>query len=345
MNELYPLLFEPNLKEVIWGGHRIEAWKHLPPDNRPIGESWEVSSIPGHESIISNGAYKGQDLNTVTHALGERLLGQRVKKEYGEELPLLVKFIDAAKDLSIQVHPDDQMARRHHLQRGKTEMWYILDADEGASVLAGFNRMITPREYAERVRNNTITDVLARHFVRPGDVLYIPAGRVHAICAGIRLVEVQQSSDITYRIYDYNRPGLDGKPRPLHTALAAEAIHYEVLPNYLTSYTRRKNTASPVIRSPYFDLNVLELTRPLHRNVMSQDSFVICICLRGNCRIITHAWTSGNGLDAHEGDATSKSDGIILNEANSALIPREIADYEIIPLTQEVKLLETYISR
>lgn len=330
MKELYPLLFEPNLKEVVWGGHNIQTWKRLPLSDNPIGESWEVSSVAPRVSIIANGASKGEDLNAFTRREGARVLGNKVVAEYGDELPLLVKFIDAVNDLSIQVHPDDEMAHRYDLKRGKTEMWYILDADEGASVLVGFNRPVTAEEYAARVADGTITEVLTRHLVRPGDVFYIPAGRVHAICGGVRLAEIQQSSDITYRIFDYNRPGLDGKPRPLHTELAAEAIHYEVLTEYRTLYQEHFNRALPVVRSPYFDMRLLELTAPIHRDMRKYDSFVVSICVEGKCLLRPR-------VDCQLAE-------VELNEGNSALIPMEIANYDIVPLTPKVRILETFIN-
>ena len=233
MKSLYPLLFEPNFREVVWGGGRLLEWKGLPPADVPIGESWEVCSLPERESVISNGPYAGRKLNDFTDEMGEKVLGRAVVRQYGRQLPLLVKLIDAHQDLSIQVHPNDEMAMRYHGKKGKTEMWYVIDAEPGSSVLVGFKKKITPLEYGLRVMDGTICDVLARHEVKPGDVFYIPSGRVHAICGGILLAEVQQSSDITYRIFDYDRPGIDGRPRELHTEMAAKAIDYEVLDDYL----------------------------------------------------------------------------------------------------------------
>ncbi len=365
MTKLYPLLFEPNLKEVVWGGTYLKQWKHLPIDGTPIGESWEVSSIAQHESIVSNGPLKGIGLNTITRQYGARILGDKVVAHYGKEIPLLVKFIDAAKDLSIQVHPDDDMAQRYHQSRGKTEMWYILDAQPGASILAGFKKQISPEEYAQRVKDGTIVDVLARHYVKPGDVFFIPAGRVHAICAGIKLVEIQQSSDITYRIFDYDRPGLDGKLRPLHTELASEALNYEVLPEYRTLYQDHINRAVPIVRSPYFDMRLLQLTAPIHRDLKKYDSFIITVCVKGKCLLRPRGGnnpehddniqersntaqvhsgniqTSGGNTLAHAGNDVEE---IILEEGHSALIPKEIADYDIIPQSPEVCLLDTYLN-
>ena len=224
----YPLLFKPNLHTVVWGGQRLRQYKGMEPNDEPIGESWEVSAVPSSTSIVANGPWTGKLLTEVIDEAPEDILGKAVNKKYGGKLPLLVKFIDAKRDLSIQVHPNDEMAQREHGKMGKSEMWYVIRADEGSYLYAGFNKEITPEEYQQRVSDGTIVDVLSKHYVSPGDVFYLPAGRVHAICGGIMLAEVQQSSDVTYRIFDYNRPGLDGKPRELHTKLAAQALDYHV---------------------------------------------------------------------------------------------------------------------
>ena len=194
---VYPLLFEPTLPKVVWGGNRLRPYKGLELSDEPRGESWEVSVIPSSTSIISNGEWKGRDLISVINEQPEAILGKAVNEKYHGKLPLLVKFIDAKKDLSIQVHPNDEMAGREHGKMGKSEMWYVIKADEGAHLYAGFKQEITPEEYQRRITDGTITDVLADHKVKAGDVFYLPAGRVHAICGGIMLAEVQQSSDVT----------------------------------------------------------------------------------------------------------------------------------------------------
>lgn len=248
----------------------------ITPDT-PIGESWEVSAVESSPCIIANGPLKGRDLISVVEEYGAELLGEAVYEQYGNKLPLLVKFIDARKDLSIQVHPDDALAARRHGKFGKTEMWYIIDAEPGACLYAGFKGSITPYEYRKRVEDGTICDVLARHEVHPGDVFYIPAGRIHAICGGIMLAEVQQSSDVTYRIFDYNRPGLDGKPRELHTDLAAEAIDFHVEDDYRTHYGDTTERAAQVIDTPFFDVRVMDINEPFHRNLVKYDSFIISV--------------------------------------------------------------------
>jgi len=325
--KLYPLLFEPNLHEVVWGGNRLNPYKGLEPSDEPIGESWEVSAVPTSTSIISNGDLKGKDLISVINENPEDILGKAVNEKYKGKLPLLVKFIDAKRDLSIQVHPNDDMAMREHGKMGKSEMWYIIKADEGAYLYAGFKQEITPYEYQKRVEDGSITDVLACHQVKAGDVFYLPAGRVHAICGGIMLAEVQQSSDVTYRIYDYNRPGMDGKPRELHTELAAKALDYHVEANYRTEYDNESDKAVQIIDSPYFDVRVLDINKPMHRNLMKYDSFIITMCIKGDCKI----------------KIRSTRDEIILKEGNSALIPAAITDYDVIPLNSSSKLLDAFI--
>lgn len=327
MKRFYPFLFEPNLHSVVWGGNQLRPYKGLEPSVEPIGESWEVSAVPSSTSTISNGALKGQDLITAISEQPEAILGKAVNAKYHGKLPLLVKFIDAKRDLSIQVHPNDAMAMREHGKMGKSEMWYIIKADEGAHLYAGFKQTITPYEYQKRVEDGSITEVLADHKVKAGDVFYLPAGRVHAICGGILLAEVQQSSDVTYRIYDYNRPGMDGKPRELHTELAAKALDYHVEDNYRTEYIDSTNKATQILDTPYFDVRVLEISKPFHRDLRKYDSFVISMCIEGACKMRVR----------------STGDEIILKEGHSTLIPACIADYDVIPQAGHTRLLDAYI--
>ena len=263
----------------MWGGSQLRPYKGLEPSDEPVGESWEVSAVPTSTSIVSNGVYAGKDLIAVINDNPDAILGKKVNEKYNGKLPLLVKFIDAKRDLSIQVHPNDEMAMREHGKMGKSEMWYIIKADEGAHLYAGFKQEITPEEYQKRIADGTITNVLADHQVKAGDVFYLPAGRVHAICGGILLAEVQQSSDVTYRIFDYNRPGMDGKPRELHTELAAKALDYHVIDNYRTDYTESSNKAVQIIDSPYFSVRVLEVSKSFHRDLRKYDSFIITMCI------------------------------------------------------------------
>ena len=324
--KVYPLLFEPNLHEVVWGGQKLTEWKGLPVKDH-IGESWEVSCVERSPSVVANGAWAGETLNEVIKRCPEEILGGEVSRRYGGELPLLVKFIDAQKDLSIQVHPDDEMAKRLHDKNGKSEMWYVLDAEPGAYLYSGFKEELSPEAYKRKVADGTIVESLAKHEVKAGDVFYLPAGRVHAICSGILLAEVQQSSDVTYRIFDYNRPGLDGKPRELHTELAAEALNYQVEEEYRTEYSNEDNRANSVINSPYFSVRVTELSKAFHRNLVKYDSFIISMCLKGDCQI----------------KVRSTGDEIMLREGYSCLIPAAIADYDITPVYGSSKVLDAYI--
>ncbi len=325
--QLYPFLFEPNLHTVVWGGNQLRPYKGLEPSDEPIGESWEVSAVSTSTSIIANGELKGKDLITVIKEQPDAILGKKVNEKYQGKLPLLVKFIDAKRDLSIQVHPNDEMAQREHGKMGKSEMWYVIKADEGAHLYAGFKQKITPYEYQKRVEEGSITEVLADHQVKAGDVFYLPAGRVHAICGGILLAEVQQSSDVTYRIFDYNRPGMDGKPRELHTELAAQALDYHVEDNYRTEYEENSNKAVQIIDSPYFSVRVMEVSKPFHRDLKKYDSFVITMCLDGDCKI----------------HVRRTDEYIHLKQGNSTLIPAAIADYDVIPHIATTRILDAFI--
>lgn len=325
--QLYPFLFEPNLHTVVWGGHLLRPYKGLEPSVEPIGESWEVSTVPTSISIVANGVWKGKDLISVINEQTEAILGKKVNEKYQGKLPLLVKFIDAKRDLSIQVHPNDEMAMREHGKMGKSEMWYIIKAEPGAHLYAGFKQEITPYEYQKRIEDGSITEVLADHKVKAGDVFYLPAGRVHAICGGIMLAEVQQSSDVTYRIFDYNRPGMDGKPRELHTELAAKALNFHVEENYRTEYDDKADKAVQIIDSPYFDVRVMEINKPKHRDLRKYDSFVISMCIEGDCKI----------------HVRSTDDEIELKAGNSTLIPAVIADYDVYPQHGKSIILDAFI--
>lgn len=322
---MYPLLFRENLHEIVWGGSRLKALKGLPADGRNIGESWEISAVRGSESVVQNGELAGSTLGELVQRYGAELMGKHIAEAHGTEFPLLVKFIDAAGDLSIQVHPGDELARARHGKLGKTEMWYVMDARPGATLLAGFKKQIRPEEYAAKVADGSIVDVLARHKVHPGDVFFIPAGRVHAICRGILLCEIQQSSDVTYRLYDYNRLGLDGKPRQLHTEEARDAIDYKVYDDYRTHYQPVAEGAVRIVDCPFFVVNVVATSSSLHRNLLAEDSFVTLSCLSGACTI------QAGGVS------------VSLGTGNSCLIPASVADFKVTAFgNREVRLLESW---
>jgi len=300
---LYPLKFEPILKTVVWGGEKIAPYKGIKTDQRNIGESWELSGVPGNESVVAEGPLKGRNIADILKEYKGELVGKKVYDRTGDEFPLLIKFIDARDDLSIQVHPNDELAAKRHNCAGKTEMWYVVGADKGAHLLAGLKEKITPDEYEKRIADHTITDVLANHEVHEGDVFFLPAGRIHAICGGCFIAEIQQTSDITYRIYDYNRPGLDGKPRQLHTELAKDAIDYKVYPEYRTAYKEEKNAENEVVKCDYFTTSVYDLDAPYTKDMSDKDSFLVVICVEGQ-GAIHMSDKSGNKfqVDVHQGE-------------------------------------------
>lgn len=236
--EMSPIFFEPYFKKVIWGGNKLPDYKGfqgvINDDAKAcIGESWEISGVAGCESVVSEGLYKGMTISALVERFGEQLLGSRVIAKYGNQFPLLVKFIDAANDLSVQVHPDDELARERHNSLGKTEVWYVIKNEPGARIYSGLKRPITPAEYEQWVADGTFHKILSSKEATPGDVFFLPPGCIHSIGAGILLAEIQESSDITYRIYDYGRRDAQGNLRELHTELAKCAIDYQGKTGYL----------------------------------------------------------------------------------------------------------------
>ena len=315
--------FEPLLKQTIWGGDKIVTFKHLESDLDSVGESWEISGVPGDESVVANGEYKGKTLNEVLAEMKDKLVGADNYKRFGDRFPLLIKFIDARQDLSIQVHPDDETAHRQGKPMGKTEMWYVMDSDENASLKVGLKKKITPEEYAQMVEDDTICDALGNYKVKSGDCFFIPAGRIHAICSGSFIAEIQQTSDVTYRIYDYKRKDKNGNYRQLHTKEAAESIDYTVLDNYRTEYTPVKNEATPLVSCPLFTTAVYDLTEPMTLDYSELDSFVILIALKGEGTILT---SSGETFSFREGE--------------SVLLP---ATTDMIKVEGTIKFLETFV--
>ena len=315
--------FEPLLKQTIWGGDKIVTFKHLESDLDSVGESWEISGVPGDESVVANGEYKGKTLNEVLTEMKDKLVGADNYKRFGDRFPLLIKFIDARQDLSIQVHPDDETAHRQGKPMGKTEMWYVMDSDENASLKVGLKKKITPEEYAQMVEDDTICDALGNYKVKSGDCFFIPAGRIHAICSGSFIAEIQQTSDVTYRIYDYKRKDKNGNYRQLHTKEAAEAIDYTVLDNYRTEYTPVNNEATPLVSCPLFTTAVYDLTEPMTLDYTELDSFVILIALKGEGTILT---SSGETFSFREGE--------------SVLLP---ATTDMVKVEGTIKFLETFV--
>lgn len=283
--------FEPLLKQTLWGGSKIIPFKHLDAQLENVGESWEISGVSGNETIVANGQYKGMSLNQLVRELKGSLVGVENYQRFGDEFPLLIKFIDACQDLSIQVHPSDEIAHRQGKSRGKTEMWYVLESTPGAQLYSGLKQQITPEQYKEMVENDTITDVLARYEVSAGDVFFIPAGRIHSIGAGCFVAEIQQTSDVTYRIYDFKRKDKNGNYRELHTQLASESIDYTVHDNYRVDYECLKNEGVQVATCPYFTTAVYDLTEPMILDYSELDSFVILIGVKGAGKLICEGKT------------------------------------------------------
>ena len=315
-------IFEPLLKQTLWGGDKIIPFKHLNASQDHVGESWEISGVSGSETIVANGPQKGKSLNQLVREQKGLLVGQENYERFGDEFPLLIKFIDAQKDLSIQVHPNDEVAHRQGKPRGKTEMWYVFPSAPGAFLYNGLKQQITPEQYKAMVENDTITDALARYGVSEGDVFFIPAGRIHAIGSGSFVAEIQQTSDVTYRIYDYKRKDKNGNYRELHTKEAAESIDYHVLPDYRTAYELKQNEGVQVVSCPYFTTAVYDLTEPMTLDYAELDSFVILIAVKGGGKLICE----GEEMPFRMGD--------------TVLLPATTKEVKV---EGTVKFLETYV--
>ncbi|WP_315512053.1 type I phosphomannose isomerase catalytic subunit [Hoylesella nanceiensis] len=320
---MQPIKFNPLLVQTLWGGEKIIPFKHLNSDLTQVGESWEISGVKGNETVISEGEFKGKKLNELVDELKGKLVGEANYKRFGNDFPLLIKFIDARQELSIQVHPTDELAQKRGKLRGKTEMWYIMDSDENAKLRAGMKEKITPEQYKQMVENDTITEAIAEYKVKEGDCFFLPAGRIHSIGTGCFLAEIQQTSDVTYRIYDFKRKDKDGNYRELHTEEAAECIDYNVEPNYRTEYTPMKNEGVALVECPYFTTAVYDLNEPMTLDYSELDSFVILIGLKG----------SGEITD-NEGNTTT------LCEGETILIPATTSEVKV---TGNIKFLETYV--
>ena len=314
--------FEPLLKQTLWGGDKIIPFKHLNTIMEQVGESWEISGVKDNETIVANGPEKGKPLNHLVREQKDKLVGEENYKRFGNEFPLLIKFIDARRDLSIQVHPDDETALRQGKPHGKTEMWYILDSDKGAQLYNGLRQQITPETYKTMVEDDTITDALACYEVYEGDVFFIPGGRIHAIGPGCFVLEIQQTSDVTYRIYDYKRKDKNGNYRELHTKEAAESIDYTVHDNYRTEYLLSQDEGVQLIQCPYFTTAIYDLTEPMALDYSELDSFVILIAVRG------------------EGTLTIDGEEASFRMGDTILLP---ATTQEVRVEGTVRFLETYV--
>ena len=325
--QMYPFKFQPILKPMIWGGEEICKFKNVESPQAGIGESWELSGVPGDVSIVSNGELQDQSLAELIDRYGEKLLGKPVMERFGKTFPLLIKFIDAKQALSIQVHPDDELAKKRHNSFGKTEMWYVIKATEGAYLYSGFKEEIDAEKYLQSLKDDTFIHYLQKHEVKPGDVFFLPAGRVHAIGAGCFIAEIQQTSDITYRIYDYNRKDAQGNPRALHTEWAKDAIDYKVYPDYKQDYPAGLRDVRELVKCPYFTTHLIEGKKgnEQQRN-HTGTSFVIYIGLSGTVQLTDN--------DQHT---------VELKQGETVLIPAVNVSSLQLVFEEDSKLLETYI--
>lgn len=303
------LKFSPIFKPTLWGS-----------------ETWVVSSVKGSESMAINGIDKGQTLPEIVARYGAEFLGKKNYEKFGNDFPLLIKFIDARQDLSIQVHPDDELSAKRHGKMGKNEMWYVVDADRGSQLIAGFTQKIETSEYAQKVADGSIENDLNKVCVSEGDCFYIPAGRVHGIGAGMVIAEIQQTSDVTYRIYDYLRRDRDGNLRELHTELALDAIDFEdITTDPKVNYTEKRDDIVSLVQCPFFTTNELKLTQSFKRDYTGIDSFRVYMCLSGQCCFLN-----------------SDGQSIFLHQGESLVVPAAIKEVTILP-DENVKLLESYV--
>lgn len=318
--KLYPFIFEPILKERLWGGTKLKEVLGKPITNDITGESWELSTVEGDVSIIANGELKGTSLKEIINNEAEALLGKSVLQRFGKEFPILIKFIDAKQDLSIQLHPNDELAKKRHNSFGKTEMWYVMDADEGANLIVGFNKDVTREEYSQSIEDNTLLDLMNYEPVKEGDTFFINTGKIHAIGAGVLLAEIQQTSDVTYRVFDFNRKDKDGNLRELHTDMALDAMDFKKKDDFKVSYHHEDNNPNEMVNCPYFKTKYIQLTKELKQDISNRDSFTIYMCVAGSVEISTE---------------TGK---VVLNKGETALIP---ADSNSVQLnTTKAKILE-----
>jgi mannose-6-phosphate isomerase len=312
--ELYPLKFSPISKHRIWGGNKLNTVLNKGFSSDNIGESWEISDVEGDETKVVNGKLAGKTLKELSKKYKDQLLGKQVYETFGTNFPLLIKFIDAKTPLSIQVHPNDAIAKERHNSFGKNEMWYVMNADTDAEIIIGFNKELDKKKYSEYLENNKILEVLNTVKTKVGEAFNVPTGRVHAIGAGVLLAEIQQTSDITYRIFDYNRTDkITGKQRDLHNDLALDVLDFEVHKEYASSYVLENNISNKLIHTAYFKSDISLITKKVKRNYADRDSFTIIICLEGSLIL--------NALDV---DYT-------LEKGETILIPSIISSLLMIP--------------
>jgi len=321
-NSLYPLVFQPILKEKIWGGEKLEEHFNKPAHSKNVGESWEISTVPNYVSVVANGDLKGKSLQDLVNKYTFKLLGEKNWKRFGNEFPLLIKFIDAKEDLSIQLHPNDELAKKRHNSFGKTEMWYVMQADKDANLIVGFKGKVDKETYLKHLKNNTLTEILNFDKVKEGDTYFIEAGRVHAIGAGVLLAEIQQTSDITYRVYDWDRADADGNTRELHNDIAIDAFDFKMVNDFKIDYKKQKNASNKIVSCPFFTTNFIEIDSEIQK-YNTYDSFIIYMCVDGNVEILTNASNT------------------MISKGETILIPANIKDFKL--KSDYGRLLEVYV--
>jgi len=319
--KLYPLQFEPILKERIWGGTKLKTYLNKPISSNITGESWEISTVENDISVVSNGIYEGKSLIDLINEYPEAILGTHVYAQFGKQFPLLFKYLDAREDLSIQVHPNDELAKKRHNSFGKTEMWYVMQADENARLIVGFKEKSTPEEYLKHLNNKTIVDILDTKKVKQGDVFFLETGTIHAIGAGIVIAEIQQTSDITYRIYDFDRVDANGNSRELHIDLALEAINYETV-DAQKYYSKNENQSNTIVDCRYFTTNIIPLNGAVKVN-KNQNSFTVYMCVDGSFELKIN------------------TEIFYYQKGDTVLIPAALTNFE---LSGSASILEIYIS-
>lgn len=322
--KLYPLKFQPLFQYRIWGGEKLKTVLNKAYSEESIGESWEISTVPNNETIVTNGDLKGKTINNLINDYGAHFLGEEVLNRFGTEFPLLIKFIDAKTPLSIQVHPDDALAKERHNSFGKNEMWYVMGADKDAELIIGFDKQLNKQSYKDAIDNGNIEDTLNNVNVVEGDTFFIPAGRVHAIGAGVMIAEIQQTSDVTYRIFDFNRVDKKtGAKRELHTEQSVDAIDFNLVENCKTDYSIDK-VNNKLVHTPYFKTNILIIKGEKSLTVSKKESFKILICVEGELEI-----TYQNKKD-------------LLKTGETILLPASLEE-KVTLNAIEAKILEVYI--
>ncbi|MEC4050845.1 type I phosphomannose isomerase catalytic subunit [Flavobacterium sp. SUN046] len=319
--KLYPIQFQSIFKERIWGGTKLKTILNKPISSEITGESWEISSVPNDVSIVANGSLKGKSLNEIIHQFPQEILGAKVFKQFGEQFPLLFKYLDAQEDLSIQVHPNDELALKNHNSFGKTEMWYVMQSEQKSKLIVGFKEKTSKEEFLKKVEDKTLLEVLDIRSIKQGDAFLLETGTVHAIGAGTLIAEIQQTSDITYRIYDFDRKDAEGNTRELHLDYAMEAINFDVV-KASREYQKEVNTANQIVDCPYFTTNYIPLDGMVEVN-KTNESFTVYMCVSGSFKLedqkIAYEYTTGD----------------------TVLIPANLSSYK---LSGNASLLEIYIS-